>query len=384
MIRCPRRMPLVAWAIVCLPAVVCGQEAGAKPAFEKLVVKIQPFPLDSFRQIEQLDIEAGGRCWYRVEGREAQRGLADRAGAVFGHPLSAVHIERLNKRLEETEWLAAKGAEGRATHTHPTTVTITLTRNGKARTVVCQGQRPAPYEALLHAIYSLAIQERRIYLRNYVSGDAGEAAWAEIGREIAALRGDPAGEPVFAVDYGRYLPMAREVLHPFHTRNEDELAVAVRLIGHFKAADELRFLHQLAHDRSSTVRHEVAWAIARIHDRQSLGVLASMMAASSNLEAAGEKLVRWGDEAVPFIVELIAKSTDPKLEHWEHTVGEDMIRAYLGHWEKIERIDPRVETAVRTALEKADPQNAVIRTTYHKEFLERMKGRRQGTGDGKQ
>jgi hypothetical protein len=50
-----------------------------------------------------------------------------------------------------------------------------------------------------------------------------------------------------------------------------------------------------------------------------------------------------------------------------------MIRAYLGHWEKLERIDPRVEAAVRSALEKADPQNAVVRTTYHKEFLERTK-----------
>jgi hypothetical protein len=375
MMPCARLLLMLAWAIAYLPAAVCGQEAGAKPAFEKLVVKIEPFPLDAFRQVEQLDIEASGRCWYRVEGRQAQRGLADRNAAVIGHSLSAAHIERLNKRLEETEWIAAKGAEGRATHTHPTTVTITLTRDGRSRTVVCQGQRPAPYEGLLYAIYSLAIQERRIYLRNHVGGEAGEVAWAEIGREIASLRGDPAGEPVFAVDYGRYLPMARDVLHAFYTRSDDELAVAVRLIGHFKAADELRFLHRLAHDRSSNVRHEVAWALARIHDRESLATLASMMAAPSNVEAAGAQLVRWGDEATPFIVELIAKSTDPKLEHWEHTVGEDMIRAYLGHWEKIERIDPRVEAAVRAALEKADPMNAVIRTTYHKEFLERMKKR---------
>jgi hypothetical protein len=369
---------------VCWPAAVWGQEAGAKPAFEKLVIKIEPFPLDSFRQIEQLDIEASGRCWYRAEGREAQRNLPARSGGVFRHSLAAAHVERLNKRLAETEWLAAKGGEGRATHTHPTTVTITFTRDGKSRTVVCHGQRPPPYEALLHAIYSLAIQERRIYLRNYVGGEAGEAAWAEIGREIAALRGDPAGDPVFAVDYGRYLPMARAVLHPFHTRNEDELAVAVRIVGHFKAADELKFLHQLAHDRSSSVRYEVAWALGRIRDPASLAVLASMMAAPSNLEAAGAQLVRWGDDATPFIVEQIAKSTDPKLEHWEHTVGEDMIRAYLGHWEKLERIDPRVEAAVRTALEKADPQNAVIRTTYHKEFLERTKIRGQRAGDGGQ
>jgi hypothetical protein len=265
-----------------------------------------------------------------------------------------------------------KGAEGRATHTHPATVTITLTRDGNSRTVVCQGQRPKPYDALLHAIYSLAVQEQRIYLRNYVSGEAGAAAWEEIGREIAGLRGDPYGEPAYAIDYGRYLPMARDVLHPFYTRDEGELITAVRLIGHFKTRDELKYLHQLAHDRSSNLRREVAWALAQIHDRESLGVLASMMAAPANLEAAGTQLVRWGDEAAPHIVELIAKSTDPSLEHWEHTVGEDMIRAYLGHWEKLERIDPRVVAAVRRALEKADPQNAVIRTEYHKEFMQQF------------
>lgn len=368
-------LPLVSCAVVCLSTVVWGQAPKPKLAFEKLTVKIEPFPLDHFRQVEQLDIESRGRCWYRVEGAEAQGNLPARTGAVFGHPLSAAHVERLNKSLEQTDWLTAKGAEGRATHTHPTMVTITLTRDGKARTVVCHGQRPAPYAALLHAIYSLAIQERRIYLRSYVNGEAGAAAWGEIGREIAALRGDPSGEPVFAIDFARYLPIAREALHPFHTGSDEELITAVRLIGHFKTTDELRFLHQLAHDRCSNLRREVAWALAQIHDHESLVVLASMMSAPGNLEAAGLQLVRWGDEAVPHIVELIAKSTDPNLEHWENTVGEDMIRAYLGHWETLDQIDSRVAAAVRTALEKSDPQNGVIRTIYHKEFLDRLANR---------
>lgn len=371
--RTVARLPLFLCAVGWLSAVVFGQEPKAKPAFDKLTVKIEPFPLDSFTQVEQLDIEAGGRCWYRAEGSKARGNLPARSGAVFRHDLSAAHVERLNIRLEKTEWLTAEGAEGRATHTHPTTVTITLTKDGKERTVVCHGQRPAPYDALLHAIYSLAVQERRIYLRNYVSGEIGAAAWAEVGREIAALRGDPAGKPVYDVDHGRYLPLARDVLHPFHTRTDEELIPAVRLIGHFQAKEELRFLHRLAHDRSSNVRSEVAWALARIHDTQSLPVLASMMTAPSNVEAAGKQLVRWGDDAVPHIVELIAQSTDPGLEHWQHTVGEDMMRAYLEHWEKLDRIDARVEAAVRQALEKADPQNGLLRTTYHKEFLERIK-----------
>jgi hypothetical protein len=366
-------------AVACLASFLRAEDPKVAPAFEKLEVTIEPFPLDSFRQVEQLEIQANGRCWYRVEAAEAQGKLAERSPAVIGHQLSASQIERLNKRLERTDWLNAEGAEGRAAHTHPTKVTITLTRDGKTRTIVCQGERPEPYAALLHAIYSLSLQERRIYLHNYVRGDVGADAWAEIGRELAALRGDPYGKPVFDIDYERYLPIARDDLHPFYVQNDDELIPAVRLIGHFKVHDELATLHHMAHDRSSNLRREVAWALGRIHDASSLPVLASMMSAPANVEAAGPGLIGWGEAATPYIVELIAKSTDGKRARWENTVGEDMVRAYLARWDKLEQpIDTEVVAAVRSALAQADPQNGAIRTTYHKEFLQRLQTKPPG------
>jgi hypothetical protein len=351
-----------------------GDASQVKPAFERLDIKIEPFPvLSVFAQVEELQIEATGRCWYKVAGRDGRRNVPARSGAVFDHQLSGDDIQQLNNLLEDTRWLTAKGGEGRATHTHPTTVTVTITRAGKQHTVVCQGQRPAPYAALLHAIHGLATQERRIYLHDYVSGEAGAEAWAEIGRELAALRGDPYGKPPFQIDYGRYLPIARRILRPFYTGDDGELVPAVRLVGHFKVKGELRFLHRMAYDRSSNLRTEVAWALGQIHEQESLPILADMMAAPANVEAAGLQLIRWGDEAVPHIVELIQMSTDAKREHWESTIGEDMIRAYLAHWEKLDRkVDPRVAEAVRVTLEKADPQNGLIRTDYHKEFLQRM------------
>jgi hypothetical protein len=206
-----------------------------------------------------------------------------------------------------------------------------------------------------------------------VGGEPGAEAWAEVGREIAALRGDPSGEPPYTIDYTRYLPIARDILSSFYTREDGELIPAVRLAGHFKAKSELEFLHRLAHDRSSNVRQEVAWALGRIHDEQSLPVLASMMPAPANREAAGRQLVQWGEEAVPHIVKLIQMSTDDKLEHWQNTTGEDMIRAYLDHWEELDGpIDPRVTAAVREAFEHKDPENGLIRTVYHQEFLQRI------------
>jgi hypothetical protein len=212
-----------------------------------------------------------------------------------------------------------------------------------------------------------------------VGGRAGADAWAEIGRDLAALRGDPYGKPVFDIDYERYLRSARDGLHPFYAQDDDELIPAVRLIGHFKVHGELETLHHMAHDRSSNLRREIAWALGRIHDASSLPVLASMMSAPANVEAAGPELIGWGEAATPYIVELIARSTDGKRAQWENTVGEDMVRAYLAHWDKLEQpIDAEVVAAVRSALGQAGPQNGTIRTTYHKEFLQRLQTKPPG------
>jgi hypothetical protein len=293
-------------------------------------------------------------------------------GAVFKHGLSEARIERLNRLLEATAWLTADGAEGRATHTHPTTVTIQLQRDDGDQTVTCRGQRPEPYAALLHELHGLALQERRVYLHDYVGGEDGALAWDEIGRELAAARGEPYQASPFSIEYSRYLSIAQRIERQFYGRSDEELIPALRLIGHLRAEPELKYLHRLAHDRDLHVRREVAWALSRIHNDDSLPVLAGMMAQGGDTDV-GFELVQWGDAAVPHIITLIAQSTDDRLETWERTSGEWMIRTYLDRGSELDKpVDARVVSAVREALAKKDPANGLIRTQYHEAFLEQV------------
>jgi hypothetical protein len=198
---------------------------------------------------------------------------------VIVHALGADRIKRLNKVLNDTKWLTADGGEGPATHTDAGTTTLTLRREGKQTTITCHGERPEPYAALLRELGGLVIQERRVYLHDFVSGADGTAAWREIGDELNALRGDGQAASLIPIDYDRYLPIARRIIHSFYNNQDAELIPAVRLVGQLKANSELPFLHRMAHDRSADLRREVARALGRIHDRESLAVLVDMMAA---------------------------------------------------------------------------------------------------------
>jgi hypothetical protein len=341
----------------------------AKPAFDELVVKFEPSFLSSFGQIEQVRITRDGQCTYKVEGREARTHVAARNGTVLIHKLAAERIRRLNKALKDTNWLTTAGGDGPATHTDASTTTLTLRREGKQTTVTCHGERPEPYASLLREVGGLAVQERRIYLHDYVLGAEGAAAWRETGDEMKALRSDPQAVSLLPIDYDRYLPIAQRILHDFYNNDDAELIPAVRLVGQLKAKSELPCLHRMAQDRSANLRLEVAWALGRIRDRDSLPVLADMMWAPGTRWEVGYELIRWGDDAVPHIVDFIGLSTKDASTYEEHTLGEDMIRAYLEHWSKLAQpVDPRVVAAVRKALESANPEKS-IRTTYHREFL---------------
>jgi hypothetical protein len=369
---------LVVMVILASVAVADEQAAktdDAKPAFEELVVKFAPSFLSSFGQSEQLQITRDGRCVYKVEGREARANVVARNGGVIIHTLAADRIKRLNKVLQDTNWLTADGGNGPATHTDAGTTTLTLRREGKQTSVTCHGERPEPYAALLRELGGLVIQERRVYLHDYVSGAEGTAAWREIGDELIALRGDRRDASLLPIDYDRYLPIARRIVHAFYNNHDAELIPAVRLVGQLKAKSEVPLLQRMAHDRSGDLRREVAWALGRIHDRESLPVLADMMAAQGTRWDVGFELIRWGDDAVPQIVDLIGLSTKDTPDHELNTMGEDMIRAYLEHWSKLAQpVDPRVVAAVRKSLETANPEKS-IRTTYHREFLKAVERR---------
>ena len=128
----------------------------------------------------------------------------------------------------------------------------------------------------------------------------------------------------------------------------------------------------MAHDRSADLRREVAWALRKIHDEASLPAMVILVSSGSDRDIQFE-LIKWGDESVPHIVNLIARSTDSDLAHAENTVGEGMIRGYLSHWPELDLpIDEHVVSAVRTALKNKDPDDGGIRIEYHKKFLNRI------------
>ena len=360
------------------PAVPPVARVDAQPAFTEFVVNIQPFEAPRNGYIEQLKFLADGKCWYKVEGREAALNLPARNGAVFDHTLSQERVRKLNQLLSDTQWLTAEdGAQGNPPGLHATTYRLTLKRDGGEKSIVWVERGPEPYRSLLHFLEGIAAQERRIYLHDHLSGPEGIEAWQEIGRELAALRGEPYSKSPYEIDYTRYLPIAVRIVRDFAGKPDEELLTPIRLIGHLKVQTELEFIQRLAHDRSSAVRQEVAWTLGQMHDPTSLPVLQAMMSDSGTRWEVGFELIQWGDDAVPGIVKLIELSTKDGLGESDRVRGEDMIRAYLEYWDKVPQpIHPDVITAVKNALEAADPLKSV-RTTYHKEFLKKIAARQR-------
>ena len=345
-----------------------------KPLFTELVVSIQPFEAPRNGFIEELKFLADGKCWYKVEGREAAPNQPARNGAVFDHTLSGERIRQLNQLLGDTKWLTAEaGAKGQPPPLHATAYRLTLRRDGQVTTLDCTERGIELYQPLLHFLDGIAAQERRVYRHDYIGGQEGTDAWQEIGRELAALRGEPYGKSPYDIDYARYQPIAVRIVRDHHGQRDEELIPSLRLIGHLQVQLELEFIHHMAHDRSSHVRQEMAWTLGKIHDPESLPVLLGMMSAAGTRWDVGFELIQWGDDAVPGIVKLIELSTNDGPEERERGIGEDMIRAYLEHWDKIAQPIPAdVVSAVKDALKAKNPQNGGIRTTYHEEFLKKV------------
>ena len=340
------------------------------PDFEQLIVTIEPFRLDSAGFTEELRFDKTGVCWYKA--LPAGPNPVPRGGG-FQHTPKNSRMRLINRLLQDAKWLASPGVDEVATSIHPTTVKISLKRDGKETSITWRGDPPEPYAALLQELGGIAAQERRIYLKNYLAGREGNEAWQEIGRELAALRGEPYSKSNYDIDYERYLPTAQQIIRSFHGKPDDELIPAIRLIAYLKAKSELPWLHRLADDRSSRIRQEIAMALGKIHEPESLPVLVKMMMAAGTSKDVGFELIQWGPDAVPEIVSLIEQSTDGRLEERERVPCEDMIRTYLDHWSKVPTpIDPDVVTAVRKALDAKDPLNGTVRVTYHKEFLRRI------------
>ncbi|MEM7231913.1 MAG: HEAT repeat domain-containing protein [Planctomycetota bacterium] len=338
-------------------------------AFDQLEAKIEPFGMSSFAQVENLRFEKKKhRVWYRAEGRPAVGSSPKRGGGVFQHALTNERTSRLNQLLRKTQWLTAPGGEGRATHTHPTKVTLKLTRDGKVTTIVLNGRRPEPFRSLLRELHSVKYQERRIYLHDYVSGKAGLDAWAEISREMQAHRGAAYAKSPYTIEYERYLPLARRYVSNFYSRSDKELIPALQIVAHLNDTRHLQNIHRMAHDRSSKLRREVATTLGRLGQKESLPVLQCMMDAPDN-RATARTLIAWGAEAVPTIVEVIERAAKAEPSRLDQSSSEDMVRAYISVWDDLKASpDSRVLAAVekaRAALAAASGQRLV----YYDELL---------------
>jgi hypothetical protein len=359
--------------VATLSAAASAQEM-VTPDFDELLITIEPFGLNAFAQRQELKIANDGRCWFKVQERKAQPNIRARTGAVFAHELSFGRIKLLNDLLADTDWLTADGAQGRATHTHPDTITIKLTRDGREHSVICQGQRPAPYAALLHEINGLAEQEQRVYLHDWISGEDGAAVWRTIGSDLANLRRDLDTPTARRIEYARFKFIAERILDDYTGKTDEELIPAILIAGQYKMSGLLDDLHKLAFDRQLRIRGEIAWALGQIHDERSLAVLAEMMYATH--QDAGPVLLQWGESSLPFIEALIAQSTDTSLKRTEQSAGISMIRAYLETPGADQLVNDRILQAVKVA--KAQRDEGDMRTQYHRDFLDKF-----GTGKSK-
>ena len=366
------RLAWIELSLLLSPIVVFGSPGDepdavvVKPAFEQLTVTLEPFGMSPQAIEEELLFKSDGKCWYKAK---PQPGL--RSGGVFEHTLSQARLQTLNQWLEKTSWLAEAKAAG-GPQLHQGVVTVTLVRNKQETRIVSQGVPQGNYAGLIHEFRSIAAQERRIYLHDYVGGRDATETWSELGRELASLRGEPYAKSQFDIEYTRYLPIARRIVRSFHDQSEEELIPAIRLIAFLRAQSEIPFLHRMSDDRSARIRQEVARALSQIHDKESLPVLVRMMLAGSTRRDVGFELIRWGDDAVPEIVKLIEQVSSGPARGNEFTIGEDMVRAYLDHWDQIKKPMPMpVIAAIQKVLSSRDPADGTFRTTYFADLLNR-------------
>jgi hypothetical protein len=307
---------------------------------------------------QQVQIDGDGACIYVVGDQPARGAEPAWPGAVLKSQLNGRKMAELERLLVKTDWLKAEGGEGRALHTDAGEIKITLTREGKSRTITCLGQRPEPYRSLLWYLQGIAAQEYRLHQLTQGPPRERDSACREIRFEIEALTGQwGRALPWYDFDYSRYLaPMAKIVREPAETPYEQVIA-AIKLVTYLGADSELDAIAKL---QGNMTRDAVAESIADFGGERAVVVLARL--APSNGEALWG-LVRLGEIAVPTLVKLI----DPGKEHAGDT-SERAVRAHIEHWSELPGpVDERVVAAARAAL--ADRVKHDGRKQYYEAFL---------------
>jgi RNA polymerase sigma factor (sigma-70 family) len=338
--------------------------ADVKVDFEDVTISIQPGGL-AVRQPESIRVRGDGICEYRIEGQPARGKQPAWPASYLKHRLAQERLRRLEAILQKTGWLAA-GGKG-ILQLHAPTFTVTLKRKGKTQTVTLEGEQGEAYKSLVSFFYGITLQENLMYRLERLPPREQTEACQEIDRYVRAEKGGPYAKPLYEVDLGRYVAtFQRYVRDPF-TRSTDELAPAVRLLGHLRLESEREYLAALANDRDLSVRTAVAAALGTLGGKESLPVLRRMVRST---EEASWQLIRLGPLAVPTIVEIIESGKDPSNEREPDFLDyQHVIRAYLNHKKELPGpIDPRVLEAVRRSM--AVPKIKAYPTRYHQELLD--------------
>ncbi len=343
-----------------------AKASAIKVDFGEVSISIRDFKALALQQPESIRVRGDGICEYRIEGRPA-RGREPRwSPGYLEHKLSPKRLRRLEKLLKRTDWLSAKGYEGRAAHTDAAKYTLTVKRKGQVRTIVIEGEKAEPYKSLVSFFRGVALQENLLYRLERVPEKVTETC-RQIDEYVRAERGEPYGKPPFEIDLRRYRPMFSYYLRYPFDRPTEEVAPAVRLLGYLRSERDRGYIADLANDRDLRVRVAVAEALGALGGRESLPVLRRMVRST---EAAAFQLIRLGPLAVPTIVEIIESGSarfnalqPGRLDY------QRILRAYVDHWAEVPKpIDPRVLAAVRKSM--AGPKDKVSSTEYHQKLLD--------------
>ena len=330
--------------------------------FDMVSIDIEPFGPSVWGQVEHIGVSADGLCEYLIDELPARGNAPRRPSARLVHNLDKKRLQQLQELLQKTAWLTEPGWEGRAMHTHPTTYTITMVRDGKEHTIICHGERPEPYNSLIWFFRGIAHQENLLYRLNWLRLPACLDACRQIRSNIEALEGKSGrGYPLFDLNYTRYVPTFKMVLRKPYAHHNEQIITAIKLVIFLNIKSERNHIARLVRDTDYSLRNAAAKALGDLGDRESIPVLAELI---DSTHEAGWSLIRLGQAAVPTIVQIIERGTLPN-----DLRSERLVRTYIEHWEELPGpIDPRVVAAVRKAITTKFTRD--YRTEYHKHFLE--------------
>jgi len=305
-----------------------------------------------------LSVGRDGSSFYKVHSAQLPNGQTV-VGASLVWRLPASRLTELQRLLEATDWLTAKGGEGRALHTDAAMMTLSVTRGGKTKSVLLQGTRPAPYDTLQKFFFDLAWQEDLYHQLTALPDNRREALSAFHSSVEGALGLPGRARPSHYLDYERFHDLFLQTLDRWDTSSTEELRAAVDLMLLLKHREHAGKIARLRNDRDMNLRSVVARALPVLADEKSIPWLAEMI---SSTPEARIQLIRMGKPAVPIIAEIIAED-----DVRENPPSVALIRAYIDDWKSLTQpVDAKI---IQSVIANTQRESRRDNLQYQREFL---------------